>query len=73
MNEYARSSMYVARYHLLRGGNDLELARDLMEEVANSNSEEVSQATDMLKKINLILAAKHVEEAAMHAQEVPSV
>lgn len=72
VNEYAHSSVYVARYHLLHGGGDLELARDLMEEIASSNSEEVAQATDLLKKIKMAIAAKHeADSAASQAQVVP--
>ena len=54
MNEYARSSVYVARYHLMHGGGDLALAHDLMDEVATSNSEEMAQATDLLKRIEAV-------------------
>lgn len=68
VNEYARSSMYVARYHLLQGGGDLMLAKDLMEEIASSNSEEVAQGTDLLKKIIIAIAAKQQQEASSEAQ-----
>ncbi|KAJ3554079.1 hypothetical protein NM688_g3293 [Phlebia brevispora] len=68
VNDYARSSVYVARYHLLQGGGDLELAKDLMEEVASSNSEEVAQGTDLLKKIKVAIVAKQQHEVASGGQ-----
>ena len=71
VNEYARSSVYVARYHLQDGG-DLLLARDLMEEIAQSNCEEVAQAADLLKKINIAIAAKEHQDASSAAQVPPS-
>ena len=71
VNEYAHSSVYVARYHLLQGGGELDLARDLMEEIASSNSDEAPQATDLLKKIRMAIAAKNeAEAAASHSQNV---
>lgn len=63
--EYARSAVHVARYHLLQGGGDLELAKEYMEKVASSNAEEVREATDLLKKIKLALSAKQEADAAM--------
>ena len=71
VNEYARSAIYVARYHLLQGGGNLELARDFMEEVAASNSEEVATGVDLLRKVNIALTAKLEEEARMRAQGIP--
>ncbi|KAI0316028.1 TPR-like protein [Amylostereum chailletii] len=49
--EYARSAVYVSRYHLEKGGGDLGLAMDYMEKVAASNSEDADQAADLLKRI----------------------
>lgn len=50
--------MYVARYHLMQGGGDLELAKTYTEKVAGSNAEEVREASDLLKKIKLAIAVK---------------
>ena len=55
--------MHVARYHLLQGGDDLELAKRYTEKVAASNAEEVREATDMLKKIKQAMALKQQAEA----------
>lgn len=51
MAEYARSCIYVAKHHLLHGGGDLEMARDLVDGVAKSNSEHADAAADLAKKI----------------------
>ncbi|EPT05038.1 hypothetical protein FOMPIDRAFT_1112440 [Fomitopsis schrenkii] len=40
--EYAKSSVYVARYHVEHGGGDLALAKELLEPIAASNAEELS-------------------------------
>ena len=55
--------MHVARYHLLQGGNDLELARKYMEKVAASNAEEVREATELLKRVKFAIVAKEAEAA----------
>ena len=68
VNEYARSSVYVAHYHLLQGGGNLELAKELMEEVAESNAEEVDQAIELLKKIEWAIAANHTQESSSTSQ-----
>jgi hypothetical protein len=49
--EWARSAMYVAQYYYVLDGGDLELARDLLEKVGGSNSEEADSAADLLKKV----------------------
>lgn len=49
--EWARSAMYVARYHYVLEGGDLELARGLLEMVAGSNSEDADAAADLLKRV----------------------
>ena len=72
VNEYAHSSVYVARYHLLQGGGELDLARDLMEEIASSNSEEVAQATDLLKKVQQAID-RDSDDAASEAQVLSSL
>ncbi|KAI0000360.1 TPR-like protein [Russula vinacea] len=49
--EWARSAMYVARYYYVLEGGDLELARELLEAVAGSNSEDADAAADLLKRV----------------------
>jgi anaphase-promoting complex subunit 8 len=49
--EWARSAMYVARYHYVSEGGDLEMARDLLETIAASNSEDADSAADLLKRV----------------------
>ena len=51
MAEWARSAMYVARYHYVSEGGDLELSRDLLETVAASNSEDADSAADLVKRV----------------------
>lgn len=55
--EYAKSSLYVARHQMDDIGGDLTLAQEYLERISASNSEEVGQATEMLKKIKVSLAA----------------
>jgi anaphase-promoting complex subunit 8 len=49
--EWAHSAMYVARYSYVLDGGDLELARDLLETIAGSNSEDADSAADLLKRV----------------------
>lgn len=56
--DYASSSVYVARYHLSHDGGDLFHARELMEAVSSSQSEEVTQAAELLKRIRSAIAQK---------------
>lgn len=55
VQDYAKSSIYVARHQMVTPGGDLALARDYLERVANSNAEEVTQAADWLKKLKSVL------------------
>lgn len=50
-HQFARSLMYVARFHLDRGGGDIARARQYAERVSQSNSEEVTFANELLKRI----------------------
>ncbi|KAH8118975.1 TPR-like protein [Phellopilus nigrolimitatus] len=50
--QFAKSLMYVARFHLDRGGDDLPRARQYAEKVAQSHAEEASTATELLKRIH---------------------
>ncbi|KAH8996562.1 TPR-like protein [Lactarius hatsudake] len=56
--EWARSAMYVARYYYVLDGGDLELARDLLEKVAGSNSEDADSAADLLKRVKAAMSRR---------------
>lgn len=43
--------MYVARYYYVSEDRDLEVARNLLETVAGSNSEDADSAADLLKRV----------------------
>ncbi|KZP34616.1 TPR-like protein [Athelia psychrophila] len=64
--DYAKSSLYVARNYLTTGG-DIALAHEYLEQVAASNSEEVGQATELLKQAkNLITMDAGAHEKGPH-------
>jgi anaphase-promoting complex subunit 8 len=72
--DYAKSALYVARHHIRAVDGDLGLAREYLERVAASNSEEVAQAAELLKKIKAMTAAKALTEAEAQtkaANEIP--
>ena len=56
--EWARSAMLVSRYHYVSDGGDLELAKDLLEKVAGSNSEDADSAAELLKRVKAMLSRK---------------
>jgi hypothetical protein len=56
--EWARSAMYVARYYYVSEGGDLELAKDLLETVGASNSEDADSAADLLKRVKGAIGRK---------------
>ena len=51
VSEFAKSCMYVARYHLFWGGGDFKVAREYSEKVAGSNVEDSSLAMDYLRRL----------------------
>ncbi|OSD06778.1 TPR-like protein [Trametes coccinea BRFM310] len=61
IQEWSKSAVYVARYHILQGGGDLALARQYLEWVAVSNAEEVTQANELLRR--------HLPAAVMRQQQ----
>jgi len=61
--EWAKSAVFVARYHLLHGGGDLAAAKALMETIAASQAEEVSQASELLRRIRHTIASRELKEA----------
>ncbi|KAH7909322.1 hypothetical protein BJ138DRAFT_1127757 [Hygrophoropsis aurantiaca] len=65
VQDYAKSSIYVADYEMTTPGGDFLLAKDYLEKVAQSNAEEVVGATELLKKLKAkILASRTVSAAA---------
>ncbi|KAG1808266.1 uncharacterized protein BJ212DRAFT_1384423 [Suillus subaureus] len=58
VQDYAKSSIFVARHNMVIAGGDLLLAKDYLERVANSNAEEVAQASDWLKKLKSVLITR---------------
>jgi hypothetical protein len=53
LQDYAKSSIYVANYNMSIPGGDLFLAREYLEKIAGSNAEEVARAKDLLKAVEL--------------------
>lgn len=53
VSEYVKSCMYVVRYQLLWGGGDRRLAKEYLERVAGSNTEESPFAAEYLRKLRL--------------------
>ncbi|KAF8590891.1 cell division control protein 23 [Ramaria rubella] len=51
ISEFAKSCIYVARYHLFWGGGDLRLSKEYLEKVAGSNVEESTIAVEYLRKL----------------------
>ena len=50
-------------------GGDLLLAKDYLERVANSNAEEVAQASDWLKKLKSVLITRPAVPTAEGASD----
>ena len=50
--------MLVARHYYVSDGGDLELAKDLLEKVAGSNSEDADSAADLLKRVKSAILMK---------------
>ena len=50
--------MLVSRYYYVSDGGDLELAKDLLEKVAGSNSEDADSAAELLKRVKAMLSRK---------------
>lgn len=61
ITEYAHSSLYVAQ-HLMENDGDLHLAREYLERLAESNTEEVSKASEMLKILKTVIASKQLQQ-----------
>jgi anaphase-promoting complex subunit 8 len=67
--EWARSAMYVARYYYVSEGGDLELARDLLETVGGSNSEDADSAAELLKRVKGAIERKEGGEPSPSTKE----
>jgi len=63
--EWARSAMHIARYYYVLEGGDLELARELLETVAGSNSEDADAAADLLKRVKSAHGSGVKEESSI--------
>lgn len=50
--------MLVSRYYYVSDGGDLDLAKDLLEKVAGSNSEDADSAAELLKRVKAMLSRK---------------
>ncbi|XP_006461139.1 hypothetical protein AGABI2DRAFT_221677 [Agaricus bisporus var. bisporus H97] len=59
IQEYAKSCLQVAEYHMGISGGDLYLAKEYLERVASSNAEDVMKATELLKAVKSTLQAGH--------------
>ncbi|KAL0581375.1 Anaphase-promoting complex subunit 8 [Marasmius crinis-equi] len=69
VHEYAKSALEVADYQLKVKDGDLFLAREYVEIVARSNSEEVMRASEMLKAVNAAMTEKFEAEAQAAATD----
>ncbi|PFH51528.1 hypothetical protein AMATHDRAFT_58979 [Amanita thiersii Skay4041] len=58
IQDYAKSSIEVAEYQLHIPNGDLLLAREYLERVAGSNTEEASQASELLKAMRVAVQNK---------------
>ncbi|KAL4078447.1 hypothetical protein V8B97DRAFT_1937445 [Scleroderma yunnanense] len=58
VQDFAKSSIYIARHHMMMPGGDLALARECLERIAQSNVEEVTQAADWLKKLKSVMLTR---------------
>jgi len=71
--DYAKSALYVARHHASSADGDLGLAREYLERVAASNSEEAGPAAELLKKVKPMAEMTQTEAEAQTkaANEAP--
>lgn len=58
VQDFAKSSIYVARHQIMLPGGDLTLAKECLERIAQSNVEEVTQAADWLKKLKSVMLTR---------------
>ncbi|KAF8893805.1 hypothetical protein BD779DRAFT_1669341 [Infundibulicybe gibba] len=68
IQDYAKSSLEVAEYHMNKYDGDLFLARDYLERVAGSNAEDVGRASELLKVVKAKLEARALAESEIAAK-----
>ncbi|KAF8210340.1 hypothetical protein K438DRAFT_1710994 [Mycena galopus ATCC 62051] len=71
IQDFAKSSLRVAEYHLRTNG-DLLLAREYLTTVAASNVEDVVRAAELLKTVNLALHNRSLNEEQKDVSILPS-
>ncbi|TFK54436.1 TPR-like protein [Heliocybe sulcata] len=72
VEEFSKSYMYVARYHMYLGGGDLNLALEYLEILSKSHAEEVATATDLLKKVKIQIQQKsESHQSRSHKRPTP--
>ncbi|KAH9482283.1 Anaphase-promoting complex subunit 8 [Psilocybe cubensis] len=59
IQDFSRSCIEVAEYEMHLPNGDLSLAKDYLEMVAMSNSEDVKLATDLLKQVKIMIEKKY--------------
>jgi anaphase-promoting complex subunit 8 len=55
VQDYAKSSIYVAQHNMKIPNGDLELAREYLQRVASSNAEQVSTAAQLVAELKLAM------------------
>ncbi|KAF8070499.1 hypothetical protein FPV67DRAFT_1413466 [Lyophyllum atratum] len=70
IQDYAKSSLEVAEYHMRIANGDLFLARDYLERVAGSNAEDVGRAAELLKTVKITIQTKALAEAENRAKKI---
>lgn len=61
---FAKSLIYVARFHLEKGGGDFARALTYAERVAQSNAEEVVVANELLRRMQFLTVDTKLAAAA---------
>ncbi|KAG5735114.1 Anaphase-promoting complex subunit 8 [Termitomyces sp. T112] len=73
IQDYAKSSLEVAEYHMRIPNGDLALARDYLEIVASSNAEDVGRAAELLKTVKATIQAQAMSaDNEVQTQKSPS-
>ncbi|KAF5354621.1 hypothetical protein D9756_005339 [Leucocoprinus leucothites] len=71
IQEYAKSCLQVAEYHMKIPDGDLYLAKEYLERVATSNAEDVMKATELLKVVKLDIQAKEQNPDTVSGSQAP--
>ena len=58
---YIKSCLALARYHIERGGNDLQLAKEILERVSTGVPEEHQASLELLKKLRVFIPESLVQ------------